>query len=68
MEENNKIHYNMYTHIHVQQRTTIFNIYRDYMYIWNMHWGHYNVETITEVTFCSSFKGEKLYIKSSVCH
>ena len=37
MEQNNKIHY-VYTHINMQQRVTIFNIYREYMYIWNMHW------------------------------
>jgi hypothetical protein len=38
MEQNNKINYNLYTHINVQKRVTIFNIYREYMYIWNMYW------------------------------
>jgi hypothetical protein len=69
MEQNNNIHYNLYTHINVQPRVTIFNIYREYMYIWNMYWWNSNVETITEIKFCSSFnlcKGKKPYIKSSV--
>jgi hypothetical protein len=69
MEQNNKIHYNLYTHINVQQRVTIFNIYRECMYIWNMHCWNSNVEKITEVKFCSSFnlgKGENPYIKSIV--
>ena len=69
MEQNNNIHCNLYTHINVQQMVTIFNIYREYMYIWNMYWWNSNVEKITEVKFCSSFnlgKGEKPYIKSSV--
>jgi len=38
MEQSNKIHYNLYTYVNVQQRVTIFNIYREYMYIWNMYW------------------------------
>ena len=57
MEQNNKIHYNLYTHKNVQQRVTIFNIYREYM-----HWCNSNVEKITDVKFCSSFdlgNGEK---------
>ena len=69
MGQNNNIHYNLYTHINVQPRVTIFNIYREYMYIWNMHCWNSNVEKITEIKFCSSFnlgKGEKPYIKSSV--
>jgi hypothetical protein len=69
MEQNHKINYNMYTYINVQQRVTIFNIYREYMYIWNMYWWNSNVETITEIKLCSSFnlsKGKNLYIKSSV--
>jgi len=33
MEQNNTIHYNLYTHLNVQQRLTILNIYREYFYI-----------------------------------